>query len=122
MADGASVVGYYTLSAHNVRRDELPEAVIKDLKLPKYPGIPTTLMGRLAVDQRYQGQGVGEILLFDGLDRSYINASQVGSFAVVVDAKENAVQFYRRYGFLNLPPGNRMFIPMATVRELLDKR
>ena len=118
MADGAAVMGYYTLSAHSIERDALPEDIVKKLKLPRYPLIPATLMGRLAVDLKYQGQRLGEILLLDGLERSYVYSNQVASFAVVVDAKENAVQFYRRYGFLQLPHGNRMFIPMETLKKL----
>jgi hypothetical protein len=119
MADGPSVLGYYTLSAHSIERSALPEAVVKRLKLPKYPLIPATLMGRLAVDLKHQGQRLGEILLMDGLERSSLHSSHVASFAVVVDAKENAVEFYRRYGFLQLPPGTRMFIPMGTVKQLV---
>jgi predicted GNAT family N-acyltransferase len=76
-------------------------------------------MGRLAVDLKHQGQRLGEILLMDGLERSYVHSSQVASFAVVVDAKENAVEFYRRYGFLQLPLGLRMFIPMETIEKLI---
>jgi hypothetical protein len=48
-----------------------------------------------------------------------MHSSQVASFAVVVDAKENAVEFYLRYGFLPLPPGQRTFIPMGTIRKLI---
>ena len=76
-------------------------------------------MGRLAVDLKYRGQRLGEILLMDGLKRSFALSSQVGSFAVVVDAKEDAVEFYGRYGFLQLLPGNRMFIPMRTIEKLV---
>lgn len=120
MADGATVLGYYTLSAHSIERDALPEDVVQKLKLPRYPHIPATLMGRLAVDRKYQRQGLGEILLLDGLERGYVLSSQVASFAVVVDAKESAVEFYRRYGFLQLPPGQRMFIPMDTIEKLIS--
>ncbi len=119
MADGPAVLGYYTLSAHSIERNALPDDVAKKLKLPKYPLIPATLMGRLAVDLKHQGQRLGEILLMDGLERSYVHSSQVASFAVVVDAKENAVEFYRRYGFLQLPLGLRMFIPMETIEKLI---
>jgi len=70
MADGPAVLGYYTLSAHSIERNALPEDVVKKLKLPKYPFIPATLMGSLAVDLKYQGQRLGEILLMDGLERS----------------------------------------------------
>jgi predicted N-acetyltransferase YhbS len=119
MADGPVVLGYYTLSAHSIERNALPEEVVKKLKLPKDPLIPATLMGRLAVDLKYQGQRLGEILLMDGLERSYVHSSQVASFAVVVDAKENAAGYYRKYGFLHLPPGLRMFIPMETLKKLI---
>jgi GNAT superfamily N-acetyltransferase len=122
MADGPAALGYYTLSAHSIERDSLPEDVVKKLKLPKYPLIPATLMGRLAVDLKYQGMRLGEILLMDGLERSYVHSNQVASFAVVVDAKENAVKFYRRYGFLQLPEGQRMFIPMETIKKLIGAR
>ena len=50
MADGPAVLGYYTLSAHSIERTALPDDVVKKLNLPKYPLIPATLMGRLAVD------------------------------------------------------------------------
>jgi len=76
-------------------------------------------MGRLAVDRGYQGRGLGEILLLDGLERSYTHSRQVASFAVMVDAKENAVEFYLGYGFMRLPPGQRMFIPMSTIKKLI---
>jgi predicted N-acetyltransferase YhbS len=122
MADGPAVLGYYTLSAHSIERSALPEDTVKKLKLPKYPFIPATLMGRLAVDLKYQGQRLGEILLMDGLERSYLHSRQVASFAVVVDAKENAVEFYRRYGFLQLPLGRRMFLPMETIKKLMASR
>jgi len=119
MADGPAVVGYYTLSAHSVERDVLPEEVISKLKLPKYASLPVALMGRLAVDRKYQGKGLGEILLLNAMERTYIHSSQVASFAFVVDAKESAVEFCRKYGFLQLPKGERMFLPMATIKKLL---
>jgi len=119
VANGPAVLGYYTLSAHSIERESLPEDVVKKLKLPRYPFIPATLMGRLAVDRGYQGRGLGEILLLDGLERSYTHSRQVASFAVMVDAKENAVEFYLGYGFMRLPPGQRMFIPMSTIKKLI---
>jgi predicted GNAT family N-acyltransferase len=118
MADGPKVLGYYTLSAHHLERSSLPEEIVRKLKLPKYPFIPATLMGRLAVNGDQPGKGVGRILLLDGLERSWINSKQVASFAVVVDAKEGSLQFYLNYGFLRLPAGQRMFIPMATIRNM----
>jgi hypothetical protein len=81
MAHGASVLGYYTLSAHSIARESPPEDVIKNLKLPKYPFIPATLIGRLSVDRKYERQGLSEILLLDGLERSYRQSRQVATCA-----------------------------------------
>src|SRR5580693_3863848 len=55
-----SILGYYTLSSYGIEIGELPADVVK--KLPRYPLIPATLLGRLAVDRRQQGLGIGEFL------------------------------------------------------------
>jgi len=59
------VAGYYTLSQTGINMVELPTEITK--KLPKYPVVPATLLGRLAVHKNYQGKGLGEILLMDAL-------------------------------------------------------
>src|SRR5689334_16138828 len=83
--DQNRIKGYYTLSSAAVPRAILPENVIKKLP-PSYLDLPVTLMGRLAVDQAYRKQGLGEMLLMDALKRSYeASVSSVGSMAVVVD-------------------------------------
>jgi len=110
------VVGYYTLSATAIELSELPEDLAR--RLPRYPQVPATLLGRLATDRSWQGQGLGERLLIDAVFRSL--ASEIGSYAVVVDARdEAAARFYRRYGFMPLGRSeHRMFLPMATVARL----
>jgi ribosomal protein S18 acetylase RimI-like enzyme len=116
--DGKIIAGYYTLSQFSVELGALPEALAR--KLPKYPFVPATLIGRLAVNTAFRGQGVGEMLLMDALHRSLAGSRQVASAAVIVDAKdEKAVAFYRKYGFLELPNiSGRLFLPMATVEAL----
>ncbi|WP_228442061.1 GNAT family N-acetyltransferase [Chryseobacterium nematophagum] len=60
------IQGYYTLSSSSIPLSSFPEHTQK--KLPKsYNSIPTTLLGRLAIDKKYQGQGIGKILLIDAL-------------------------------------------------------
>ena len=112
------VLGYYTLSALSVDVGAWPEDVAR--KLPKYPFIPATLLGRLAVDRGLRGQGVGEYLLMDALRRAFVASREVASVAVVVDAKDdNAVSFYRPYGFITFPDQpKRLFLPMAIVEQL----
>lgn len=116
---GDNVVrGYYTLSSSGVDLGDLPPAVAK--RLPSYPVVPVTLLGRLAVDRTCRGQGHGERLLVDALRRSLQAADQVGSAAVVVDAKDvDARAFYRHFNFLDLPGrSRRLFLPMATIAKL----
>ena len=115
------VLGYYTLSASVLTLADLPDDLAR--KLPRYPQLPVSLLGRLTIDRSARGQGLGEHLLLDALCRSLTHADQIAAMAVVVDAKdEAAAAFYRHYGFLTLQaqPG-RLFIPMSTVARLLGK-
>ncbi len=112
------IFGYYTLSAYAVRLAELPDNIAK--RLPAYPRIPATLLGRLAVDLRYRGQGLGEFLLVDALKRAFEQSARIGAAAVVVDAfDDNAERFYRHFGFLALPDTpRRLFLPMRDIAAL----
>ena len=112
------VIGFYTLASTGVELQSLPQSVFR--KLPKYPLVPATLLGRLAVDVRHRGLGLGEFLLLDALRRSLEASQQVASFAVIVDAKnESARQFYLKFGFLPCPDlPARLFLPMVTVASL----
>lgn len=110
--DGA-IKGYYTLSADSVDRILIPENLQK--KLP-YKNLPVTLLGRLARDNNYKGQGIGELLLADALRRAYQASSSIGACAVVTDPiNEKARAFYEVFGFISLESG-RMFIPMETIK------
>jgi GNAT superfamily N-acetyltransferase len=113
------VLGYYTLSASVLTLTDLPDELAR--KLPRYPQLPVTLLGRLAVDQSTKGQGLGEHLLLDALHRSLAHADQIAAMAVVVDAKdESAAAFYRHFGFIPLQTQpSRLFVPMRSIAELL---
>lgn len=112
------IQGYYTLSNNSIPLSSLPEHIQK--KLPRsYISIPTTLLGRLAIDTKYQGKGIGKILLIDALKRSYEISQEIGSFAVVVDPiDEEAEKFYEKYDFIKLPASGKMFISMKTLTQL----
>lgn len=116
----SQVLGYYTLSASTVRVDEIPEALTR--KLPRYPLLPVTLLGRLAVDQTTKGQGAGTFLLMDALYRALSSATQIAAMAVVVEAKDDqAAAFYRHFNFLPLQPDpHRLFLPMNTIAKLFE--
>ena len=118
--DGVTISGYYTLSQYGVDAGEMPQELLEQLKIPKYPRLPTTLIGRLARHIDLKGQAVGELLLMDALRKALEATRTVASVVVVVEAKdENTASFYKRCGFIALPDHpDRLFIPMATVRQL----
>jgi predicted GNAT family N-acyltransferase len=116
--DGKTIAGFYTLSAYSVELDKIPDEIAK--KLTRMPEVPATLIGRLARSHAFPGQRIGESLLADALKRSLANSKSVASWAVIVDAKDaNAVAFYKKYGFIEIPnTPNRLFLPMETIAKL----
>ena len=115
-----AVAGFYTLSATSFLLADLPDETAK--RLPKYPQVPATLLGRLAIDSRYQGSGYGEIMLIDALRRALQATTEVASYAVVVDATdERAKAFYEHYEFRAFPDRKlRLFLPMKTIADLFS--
>jgi predicted GNAT family N-acyltransferase len=117
-APDTRILGYYTLSASVLTLADVPRELAR--KLPRYPQLSVTLLGRLAVDQFTKGQGLGEHMLLDALHRSLTHADQIAAMAVVVDAKDDsAAAFYRHYGFTALQAQpSRLFVPMRLVAQL----
>jgi predicted GNAT family N-acyltransferase len=116
------VIGYYTLHQHVIEADKMPEKLRK--RLSHYSVYPVTLIGCLAVDQRYAGQGYGRDLMLDALTKAFEVTPKVASLAVVVDALDaEAQKFYEHYGFisLELPGERRLVLPMKSVEKLLEK-
>lgn len=120
-SDGHTIAGFYTLSQYSIDFRVLQTEFTK--RLPRYPDVPATLLGRLAIAQEFMGQGLGEFLLSDALDRALRHSRQVASAAVIVDAKdERARRFYLSFGFVpvvGIP--NRLYLPTATLEELLAR-
>ena len=116
--EAQAVLGYYTLSAISVDIGDWPEDVAN--KLPRYPVVPATLMGRLAIQQRLQGQGAGDYLLMNALYRSLQASRQVAAVAVIVDVKdERAAAFYRHYEFTRFRHRlDRLYLPMGIIEKL----
>jgi predicted GNAT family N-acyltransferase len=113
----AEIVGFYTLSNFTVELAELPADLTR--KLPRYPRLPATLIGRLARDERFPG--TGELLLIDALIRAYGQTKVSGSIAVVAEAKDDpALSFYRKHGFLQLgEKPNRVYLAMGSIEQLV---
>jgi predicted GNAT family N-acyltransferase len=112
-----NIAGFYTLSSTSIKLEELPIEITK--KLPKYPLLPATLLGRLAVDQNHRQKGLGEMLLIDALYRSL--QSEIATLAVVVEAKDDqARSFYEHYQFSRFPDySHRLFLMMDTIEKML---
>jgi GNAT superfamily N-acetyltransferase len=115
MPDGA-IGGFYTLSSTALRLAELPEDITR--RLPRYPLVPATLIGRLALDRSHHGQGWGSFVLLDALRRC--TTSDIASFAIVVDAIDGeAREFYLHASFLLLPASPyRLFRRMSDIEAL----
>jgi GNAT superfamily N-acetyltransferase len=115
------VIGFYSLSAYTLALDDLPADLAR--RLPRYDAIPAARIGRLARDERFRGQGVGELLLADAVRRILGAARSVAVFAIVVDAKDDAAaRFYRRFGFQPFPlQPRRLFLLTSTALAALDR-
>jgi GNAT superfamily N-acetyltransferase len=109
------IVGFYSLSTFTLVVEDLPAEIKK--KLPRYNEAPAVLIGRLARDLRVKGQGVGELLIADAMQKVMDLSRKVAVYAIVVDAKDDKARaFYQDFGFQPLPSRPfRLFIPMATV-------
>lgn len=112
------VCGFYSLGAASFQREKLPAE--KARRLPNYP-VPAAILGRLAVDERMQGTGLGAFLLMDALHRVLVASETLAVHAMIVDARDDAAAaFYRKYGFIPLAGSARqLLLPMATLRQLL---
>ena len=114
------VKAYYTLSNYSlikndIKPDTFPFKIVFD-------HIPTTLLGKLAVDKTMQNQGMGKWMLLDALFQSYKIATLSGSIAVVVEAlNEDAANFYQRLG-LKLLHDNKYFITMKSIEKLITEQ
>ena len=120
--DERSIIGYYTLSSVSVLLKDVTEDTLK--KLARYPNVGAFLLGRLAIDERYKGQGFGGKLLKHALLQSVEQSKYVAAAVVAVDAlNEDAKRFYERYGFLTLQNQpdiypQRLYILMNTLEQL----
>lgn len=93
--ESSSVFGFYSVSIAELRGEERSREW--QAKLPQK--VPVYRVGRLAVAKAYQNQGLGRLLLADVIFRLRRVAAEVGGVGVLVDAKPDAVGFYRKYGF-----------------------
>ena len=107
------VKGYYALAASSILKATLPAN--RNKGLPRHP-IPMVLLARLAVDKSFQGQGVGQALVADAIERAAKISLNLGVFGLVTNAKdEEAVRFYERLQFFpSTSDPTLMIFPLVT--------
>jgi GNAT superfamily N-acetyltransferase len=119
-AEPQRVVGYHAISAAQEERSELPSASSRK-NMPEK--VPLMLLGRLAVDARFQGIGLGRSLLSHALRNCFAISQMVGVRGIVASAiDDSAVRFYESSGFRLSPLGTRMmFMKMKTIEALFTR-
>lgn len=112
------IAGYVTLS-----NGEIPVAIVPHgQKLPPVLPVPTMLIGRLAVDQTFQGRGFGGDLLIHALRKAVEASRQVASAVIEVDVLDEAARgFYAHFGFRALIDDKlHLYLPMADAAALVE--
>jgi len=119
-AKDGRVAGYYSLTVGQVDTLQVPERIRKGMG--QYP-IPMVLLARLAVDQRYQGQGIGPGLLRDAISRALTIAEQAGVRALMTHPLDaDAARFYLTFGFVASPAGEGMLLLLLKDAQRLLRR
>ena len=118
ISDGENnIIAYITLSGVSIKKTMLNE------KYP-YEELPALLIARLAIDKNFQGKGLGKGLLIFGIRKALKQAEEVGCIGIVVDAKEEVINFYKKFGFERIKSiysmGEKMFLSIKTIKKGLN--
>jgi len=111
----SEIIGFFTLAFCEILVEKLPRKYAK-----KYPTrAPAAKLARLAVSRHMQKKGFGAHMMLDAMDRIWRISENLGIMGFFVDAKDNeAVLFYRQFGFIALPDNPfELFLPLATIRR-----
>jgi GNAT superfamily N-acetyltransferase len=111
--DAGRVVGYYGLAPTAV----VPVSLPRSIRTGQSPDpLPCLLLGQLATDARWRGQGIGTGLLKHALQRCVEGATLIGGRALIVNAVDpEAAAFWQRRGFVASKDD-----PMVLARSILD--
>lgn len=97
---GTTVAGYYCLASGALALNSAPSPLRRNMPDP----IPVAILGRLAVDRVWQGNGLGVALLQDAVIRTSQAANILGIRGVLVHALTlEAKTFYEHHGFIASP-------------------
>lgn len=120
------IVGFVTISPGEVTAEAIDTGT--RARLPRYP-LPIVRLSRLAVDRHYHRMGIGRALLRSILELALELRDRFGCTGVIVDAKPDAIEFYRGLGFIKLttvigtlgdrPEPTPMFLPIKQVEKAM---
>jgi GNAT superfamily N-acetyltransferase len=112
------ILGFYTLSPASLDYARVPEIARRGLG--RYE-VPVFRLGRLAIDLKVQGKGLGGKLLLAAGERALMVSEQVGGVALLIDAKnQRAGDWYRSYGAVPLADAElSMVLPLSTIAAAL---
>lgn len=123
-----AVIGYYALASITVDASEIDLPKVSKL-FGKFGAVPAKLLSFLGVDRRWQGQGIGKVLLADALRRCHAASSQVGSFCVLLgvlddgdpEKRSRRQMLYESIGFrvCNTRSSVKMFLTMSDIGKNL---
>lgn len=118
VADNQTIAGYYCLSSFTIAKE-----TTGDFGVGLPDPIPAILIGRLAVDLRFRGLGLGTTFLQHASIKALQVSHQIGSAAIAVHAgDETVVPFYARFGFTQLPGDRRtLMLPMADAVAVIER-
>jgi len=116
VAGSSSLAAFVSLSMGQIERAALPKPAQRNRPTP----IPIVLLGQLAVDLKFQGQGCAQSMLAFGLRTAVRVSRDVGCFGVALHPLDERLRgFYRRFGFEDLPfdPKRAMFVSIADLER-----
>jgi hypothetical protein len=116
VCQGQAVVGYYSLATGAEKRENVPGKLRRNMP----ETVPIITLARLAVDQKAQGQRLGESLLRDAMLRSLEISAAIGVRSILVHAIDrDALAFYLKYDFMQFPMGTQtLFLPIETIQRV----
>ncbi len=97
--EDANILGFMSVSTGEIYKQSLPSGDAK--KLPNYP-LPVIKLTRLGVNIHFQKKGIGQLLIKHALELALEQKKIFGCIGILVDAKEDAVGYYKKLGFIQL--------------------
>jgi GNAT superfamily N-acetyltransferase len=114
-----AVLGFYTLTPHEYRDDEMDPVTARALKAQSLQRIPAVLLGQLAIASEHQGKKLGPMLLDHAFRTALFACCKVGGMLLVTDPIDDGARaFYVHFDFQAIPGTDRLFIAIKTIARI----